>query len=73
MRTPGAIRGVRRMRAGLAALGHLVSHKRAHRLMRAAGLRGRQPQGLEADDHRRGQAGARPGPGRPGLHRWAPR
>jgi putative transposase len=35
--------GVRRMRAGLAALGHLVSHKRAHRLMRAAGLRGRHP------------------------------
>ena len=28
--------GVRRMRAGLAALGHLVSHKRAHRLMQAA-------------------------------------
>jgi putative transposase len=35
--------GVRRMRAGLAALGHLVSHKRVHRLMRAAGLRGRHP------------------------------
>ena len=35
--------GVRRMRAGLAALGHLVSHKRAHRLMQAAGLRGRHP------------------------------
>jgi putative transposase len=34
--------GVRRMRAGLAALGHLVSHKRVHRL-RAAGLRGRYP------------------------------
>ena len=36
--------GVRRMRAGLAALGHLVSHKRVHRLMQAAGLRGRHPQ-----------------------------
>jgi putative transposase len=35
--------GVRRMRAGLAALGHLVSHKRVHRLMRVAGLRGRHP------------------------------
>jgi transposase InsO family protein len=35
--------GVRRMRAGLAALGHLVSHKRVHRLMLAAGLRGRHP------------------------------
>jgi len=31
------------MRAGLAALGHLVSHKRIHRLMLAAGLRGRHP------------------------------
>jgi putative transposase len=35
--------GVRRMRAGLAVLGHLVSHKRIHRLMQAAGLRGRHP------------------------------
>jgi transposase InsO family protein len=35
--------GVRRMRAGLAALGYLVSHKRVHRLMQAAGLRGRHP------------------------------
>ena len=35
--------GVRRMRAGLAALGQLVSHKRVHRLMQAAGLRGRHP------------------------------
>ncbi len=34
---------MRRMRAGLAALGHLVSHKRIHRLMLAAGLRGRHP------------------------------
>jgi transposase InsO family protein len=39
--------GVRRMRAGLAALGHLVSHKRVHRLMQAAGLRGRHPQALK--------------------------
>jgi transposase InsO family protein len=31
------------MRAGLAALGHLVSQKRVHRLMQAAGLRGRHP------------------------------
>ena len=36
--------GVRRMRAGLAALGHLVSHKRVYRLMQAVGLRGRHPQ-----------------------------
>ena len=35
--------GVRRMRAGLAALGHLVPHKRVHRLIQAAGLRGRHP------------------------------
>jgi len=35
--------GVRRMRAGLAALGHLVAHKRVHRLMQAAGLQGRHP------------------------------
>jgi putative transposase len=35
--------GVRRMRAGLAALGHLVPDKRVHRLMQAAGLRGRHP------------------------------
>ncbi len=35
--------GVRRLRAGLAALGHVVSHKRVHRLMQAAGLRGRHP------------------------------
>jgi putative transposase len=35
--------GVRRMRSGLAVLGHLVSHKRVHRLMQAAGLRGRHP------------------------------
>jgi transposase InsO family protein len=35
--------GVRRMRAGLAAVGHHLSHKRVWRLMRAAGLRGRHP------------------------------
>ena len=35
--------GVRRVRAGLAAAGHGVSHKRVHRLMQAAGLRGRHP------------------------------
>jgi putative transposase len=35
--------GVRRMRAGLAAVGHLVSHKRVHRLMQAVGLQGRHP------------------------------
>jgi putative transposase len=35
--------GVRRMRAGLAALGHQLSHKRVWRLMKAAGLRGRHP------------------------------
>jgi putative transposase len=35
--------GVRRMRAGLAALGHFLSHKRVWRLMKVAGLRGRHP------------------------------
>lgn len=35
--------GVRRMRAGLAALGHCLSHKRVWRLMKVAGLRGRHP------------------------------
>jgi transposase InsO family protein len=35
--------GVRRMRAMLRAGGHVVSHRRTHRLMRAAGLQGRHP------------------------------
>ena len=35
--------GVRRLRAGLAAAGHRVGHKRVYRLMRLAGLRGRHP------------------------------
>lgn len=35
--------GVRRMRAGLAALGHRLSHKRVWRLMKAADLQGRHP------------------------------
>ena len=35
--------GVRRVRAGLAALGRLLSHQRVWRLMKAAGLRGRHP------------------------------
>lgn len=35
--------GVRRLRAELAAAGHLLSHKRVWRLMKAAGLRGRHP------------------------------
>lgn len=35
--------GVRRLRAGLAASGRRVSAKRVHRLMKAAGLRGRHP------------------------------
>src|SRR5664279_4023054 len=35
--------GVRRVRAGLAALGHDLSNKRVWRLMKAAGLRGRHP------------------------------
>jgi putative transposase len=35
--------GVRRLRAGLAAAGHRVGHKRVWRLMRLAGLRGRHP------------------------------
>ena len=35
--------GVRRIRAGLAALGHRLSHKRVWRLMKAADLQGRHP------------------------------
>jgi putative transposase len=35
--------GVRRLRADLAAVGHLLSHKRVWRLMKAAGLQGRHP------------------------------
>ena len=35
--------GVRRVRAGLAACGHRLSHKRVWRLMKAAGLQGRHP------------------------------
>jgi putative transposase len=35
--------GVRRMRAGMAALGYRMSTGRVHRLMKAAGLRGRHP------------------------------
>jgi len=35
--------GVRRMRAGLAALGYRLSHKRVWRLMKAADLQGRHP------------------------------
>lgn len=35
--------GVRRVRAGLAAAGHRLSHKRVWRLMKAAGLQGRHP------------------------------
>ena len=35
--------GVRRLRAGLAAAGYRVGHKRVHRLMWLAGLRGRHP------------------------------
>ena len=35
--------GVRRVRAGLAALGHRLGHKRVWRLMNAAGLQGRHP------------------------------
>jgi HTH-like domain len=35
--------GVRRLRAGLAASGHQVAHKRVHRLMQAADLHGRHP------------------------------
>src|SRR6266508_94164 len=52
--------GVRRMRAGLAALGHRLSHKRVWRLMKLAGLRGRHP---------RGQTGAGARPDRAGLLR----
>ncbi len=35
--------GVRRVRAGLAVLGHRLGHKRVWRLMNAAGLQGRHP------------------------------
>jgi transposase InsO family protein len=35
--------GVRRLRAGLAAAGYRLSHKRVWRLMKVAGLRGRHP------------------------------
>lgn len=35
--------GVRRMRAGLAAAGYRLSHKRVYRLMQAADLQGRHP------------------------------
>jgi transposase InsO family protein len=35
--------GVRRMKAELAAVGHSMSSKRVHRLMKAAGLQGRHP------------------------------
>jgi putative transposase len=35
--------GVRRLHAGLAALGHFLSRKRVWRLMRAVGLQGRHP------------------------------
>ena len=54
--------GVRRMRAGLAALGHRLSHKRVWRLMKAAGLRGRHPKAWRAHHYRWRQAGpgARP-------------
>ncbi|AZZ54866.1 hypothetical protein C7V51_02445 [Rathayibacter iranicus] len=49
--------GVRRMWAELAARGWRVGRKRVHRLMRAAGLRGRHPRAwrattLQGDDHR---------------------
>jgi len=63
--------GVARMRIGLAALGHLESRKRVHRLMQAAGLRGRRPLGLQAHHHRRRQPVQRPGPDQPPLHRRA--
>jgi len=35
--------GVRRMRAGMAAVGHKMSTGKVHRLMKAAGLQGRHP------------------------------
>ena len=38
----------------------------------AAGLRGRHPRAWKRDYYRRGQAGARPRPDRPGLHRRPP-
>ena len=57
--------GVRRMRAGLAALGHLVSHKRVHRLMRAAGLRGRYPRAWKRTTIGGDRPPAPPAPARP--------
>ena len=50
--------GVRRVRAGLAALGHRISNKRVWRLMRAAGLAGRHPKAYK----RTTIAGAAPAP-----------
>ena len=50
--------GVRRVRAGLAVAGHRVSHKRVHRLMRAADLQGRHPKAWK----RTTVAGERPVP-----------
>lgn len=50
--------GVRRVRAGLAVAGHRVSHKRVHRLMRAADLQGRHPRAWK----RTTVAGERPVP-----------
>ena len=50
--------GVRRVRAGLAALGRLLSHKRVWRLMKTAGLRGRHPKAYK----RTTVAGDRPVP-----------
>ena len=50
--------GVRRMRAMLAAAGRVVSHRKVHRLMRAAGLAGRHPQRFRTTT----MAGQRPAP-----------
>ena len=49
--------GVRRMRAMLAAAGTVVSHRKVHRLMRAAGLAGRHPRRFRTTT-----AGQRPAP-----------
>ncbi|ABW16387.1 integrase, catalytic region [Parafrankia sp. EAN1pec] len=54
--------GVRRVRAGLAASGHQLSHKRVWRLMRAGRPARTPPQGLETHHDRRRPActGTRP-------------
>lgn len=64
--------GVRRIRAELAALGRRVTHKRVHRLMRAAGLQGRHPRAWKRTTVPGDRPGAGAGPDRARLHRDRP-